>query len=226
MIANAPSRNRLPLIALFTANGISMVGNTFAALAIPWFVLQTTGSAAKTGITGFLTILPVVLAGFLGGALFDRLGYKRSSILADIASCVPVALIPLLHFTIGLQFWQLMVLVFLGGLLDAPGTTAREALIPDLAHLAGMPLERATSIGQMIGRGSMLLGAPLAGFLVASLGTANVLWLDAASFLVSATIVAAAISTQRRTEAPPRGQRYSDELREGFSFIRQIGRAH
>jgi MFS family permease len=220
MTTDAPARNRLPLMALYTANGISMVGNTFAALAIPWFVLQTTGSAAKTGITGFFTILPVVLAGFLGGALVDRLGYKRSSILADVASCIPVALIPLLHFTIGLEFWQLMVLVFLGGLLDAPGTTAREALIPDLAHIARMPLERATSIGQMIERGSRLVGAPLAGFLVAALGTANVLWLDAASFLVSAVIVAAAVSTGQMAEAHPGRRRYSDELVEGFRFIR------
>ena len=220
MTTGALARNRLPLIALFTANGISMVGNTFAALAIPWFVLQTTGSASKTGITGFFTILPVVLAGFLGGALVDRLGYKRSSILADVASCIPVALIPLLHFTIGLEFWQLMVLVFLGGLLDSPGTTAREALIPDLAHLARMPLERATSIGQMIERGSRLVGAPLAGFLVAALGTANVLWLDAASFLVSAIIVAAAVRLGRTSEAHPERRRYSDELVEGFKFIR------
>jgi MFS family permease len=161
------------------------------------------------------------VAGFLGGALVDRLGYKRSSILADIASCVPVALIPLLHFTIGLEFWQLMVLVLLGGLLDAPGTTAREALIPDLAQLARMPLERATSTGQMIERGSRLVGAPLAGFLVAALGTANVLWLDAASFLVSAIIVAAALSTGRTSEAPPKRQRSSDELGAGFKFVRR-----
>jgi len=81
-----------------------MVGNTFAALAIPWFVLQTTGSASKTGITGFFTILPVVLAGFLGGALVDRLGYKRSSILADVASCIPVALIPCCTSPLGSSF--------------------------------------------------------------------------------------------------------------------------
>ena len=171
---------RLPILSLFAANAISMVGNVLAAIAIPWFVLQTTGSAAQTGITGFFTILPIVLAGFLGGTLIDRLGYRPTSIIADLASCVTVALIPLLHFTIGLEFWQLMVLVFLGGLLDAPGSTARSAMIPDLAALAGMPLERATSLGQVVERGSRLIGAPLAGILIATLGTANVLWLGAA----------------------------------------------
>jgi hypothetical protein len=54
-------------------------------------VLQTTGSATQTGITGFFTILPVVLAGFFGGALVDRIGYKPTSIVADLASGITVA---------------------------------------------------------------------------------------------------------------------------------------
>ncbi|MBI5950938.1 MAG: hypothetical protein HY865_04725 [Chloroflexi bacterium] len=59
--------NPIPIYALFVANAISLVGNVFSAIAIPWFVLQTTGSAARTGITGFFTILPVVLAAFWAG---------------------------------------------------------------------------------------------------------------------------------------------------------------
>src|SRR5512138_531051 len=121
--AESVKHNSLPLYSLFTANAISLVGNVFTTIAIPWFVLQTTGSATQTGITGFFTILPVVLAGFLGGALIDRLGYKRTSIISDLASGITTALIPLLFFTIGLEFWQLMIIVFLGALLDTPGNT-------------------------------------------------------------------------------------------------------
>jgi MFS family permease len=113
-------------------------------------MLQTTGSAAQTGITGFFTILPVVVAGFFGGTLVDRMGYRRTSIVADLASGLTVALIPLLHFTIGLEFWQLMVLVFLGGLLDAPGSTARTALIPDLAARRRFHW-RGNVLGQVVG---------------------------------------------------------------------------
>src|SRR4030042_261602 len=132
-------RSRLPLLALLAANAVSMVGNMLATVAIPWFVLETSGSAAKTGLVGFFTILPVVLTGLLGGALIDRLGYRRTSILADLASGASVALIPLIHATLGLQFWHLIILVFLGALLDAPGGTARSALGPDLAARAGRP---------------------------------------------------------------------------------------
>ncbi len=208
-------------MSLFAANAISMLGNVLATIAIPWFVLQTTGSAAQTGITGFFTILPVVLAGFLGGALIDRIGYTRTSVIADLASGVTVALIPLLHFTVGLQFWQLMVLVFLGALLDAPGSTARAALIPDLAARAGMPIERATSASQVVERSSRLVGAPLAGLLIGVMGTANVLWLDAVSFFISATLVALLVTVPHVREKRPQQDRYLGELRGGLEFLRR-----
>lgn len=214
-----PARNRLPLLALFAANAISMVGNVLTAIAIPWFVLQTTGSATQTGITGFFSILPVIVAGLFGGTLIDRLGYRRTSISADLASGLTVALVPLLYFTVGLQFWQLMILVFLGALLDAPGSTARAALIPDLAELAGMPIERAAATNQVIERSSRLIGAPLAGLLIAALGTANVLWVDAASFALSAGLVAVFVTGRAaKPSALPRGK-YFQELGEGLKFL-------
>ncbi len=219
MPGRAPG-NPVPIWALFTANAISMVGNVLAGVAIPWFVLQTTGSAAKTGIVGFFEVLPVVLGGFLGGAIVDRLGYKRTSIIADIASSLAVVLIPLLYVTIGLQFWELMLLVFLGGLLDSPGSTARSALVPELADLAGMPLERATALSQVIERSSRLVGAPLAGVLIALIGTANVLWLDAASFIVSAAIVWVVIQVPRLRPAEPGPKRYWDDLLNGLKYVR------
>ena len=220
-MTEATAKNSLPIWALFTANAISLVGNVLSAIAIPWFVLQTTGSAAQTGITGFFTVLPVVLAGFFGGTLVDRLGYKRTSIVADIASGVTTALIPLLYVTVGLEFWQLMVLVFLGALLDSPGGTARSALIPELAEMAHMPLERATSLIHIIERGSRLIGAPLGGLLIAWIGTENVLWLDAASFFISAAIIGFVIDVHKPVQhAEQEGSgKYFDELRAGLKFI-------
>lgn len=214
-------RNTLPLYSLFAANAISMVGNVMANIAIPWFVLQTTGSATQTGITGFFTILPVVIAGLLGGALIDRLGYKPTSIIADLASGVTVALIPIFHFTIGLPFWLLMVLVFMGALLDAPGSTARASMIPELAEMAGMPIERAASANQIVERGSRLVGAPLAGLLIAFLGTANVLWFDAISFFISAGMVAWLVAAPRiKAKIEHRGK-YTQEILDGFRAIRK-----
>jgi hypothetical protein len=55
------TRSPIPLYSLFIANAISLVGNVFANIAVPWFVLQATGSATQTGLTGLFTIVKVTL---------------------------------------------------------------------------------------------------------------------------------------------------------------------
>ena len=187
-------RDNGPLFALFGANIISYIGDYMMLLAIPWFVLQTTGSVAETGITAFFSTLPTVISAFFSGVLVDRLGYKRTSIISDITSGVSVALIPLLSATVGLAFWQLLVLVFFAGLLPAPGATAHSAMLPDLVARTNMPLERANALNDGIRRVSGFIGAPLAGILIALTGTSNLLWLDALSFFLSALLVGLAVT--------------------------------
>jgi MFS family permease len=215
-------RRRTPLFSLLTANAISMSGNVAALVAIPWFVLETTGSATKTGVIAAAGLIPVVISGFIGGALVDRLGYRRTSIVADLASSGAVAAIPLLSVTVGLEFWQLIVLVFLGGLLDAPGNTARAALLPDVAGDAGWSLERVSGASAVVERAARLAGAPLAGVLIAVVGATSVLWIDAASFLVSAAVVMIGVPRRvaARDHADGEPSNYLRELREGFAFLR------
>ncbi|HVA91749.1 MAG TPA: MFS transporter [Chloroflexota bacterium] len=213
-------RTRLPLAALMGANAVSFVGNVLTSIAVPWFVLQTTGSATQMGITAFFTALPIVVASFFGGAVVDRLGFRYTSIFADVTSGAVVAVIPLLYHTVGLAFWQLLVLVLLRGLCNAPGSTAREALAPDLADLAGVRLERAITMFEAIQRGSVLIGAPLGGVLIGLLTPSNVLWGDAASFVVSAVLVWLMVPapTLRPRDDTPR--RYLAQLIEGLRYIR------
>lgn len=223
---SAATMRRLPLYGLFTANLISRVGNNLTYIAIPWFVLATTGSAAKTGLVAAVGIIPVIVTGVLGGPLIDRLGYKRMAVISDVASGVNVALIPLLYETVGLPFWALLVLVLLGAVLDTPGFTARASMLPDLAKQAEMPLERANSIVMIAGRTASMLAAPMAGLLIAFIGTSNLLWIDAVSFGISALVVTIAISGNRVSRDSPatRGtesiRTYLGEIAEGIRFIR------
>src|SRR5919106_1323612 len=184
---------RVPLFSLFVADAVSLTGNAVSQLAIPWYVLITTGSPTLTGLAVFFNTLPVVLAGFFGGVVVDRLGFRTTSVVADIASAGAVAAIPLLHSTVGIELWQLLALVFVGALLDAPGATARAALFPDVVELARTPIERAAGVRGAIQQGAFLVGAPVGGVLVAELGATDALWLNSASFLVSAVLVAIAV---------------------------------
>lgn len=212
-------RRRAPVLGLLTANAISLTGSALTALAVPWFVLETTGSATRTGISAFFTVLPLVLASFVGGAVVDRVGARRMSVMADVASGVTVATIPLLYHTVGLAFWQLLLLVFFRALLDAPGSTARGVLLPDLAAAGRMPLERANAATQAIGRGARLVGAPLAGLLVTAAGASAALWIDAATFAVSAALIGVLIPGTA-TAAPSEGG-FRGHLAGGLRFIRR-----
>jgi MFS family permease len=209
---------RAPLYALYGADAISLSGNAVAQVAIPWFVLTTTGSAALTGLVVFFNFLPIVLAAFFGGVVVDRLGFRAASVVADLASAAAVAAIPLLHSTVGLELWQLMALVFLGALLDAPGATARAALFPDVVETAEVPMERASGLRAGIQQGSTFVGAPLGGVLVASFGATGALWLDAASFLFSAALVVVFVPRPHAAGEVRRG-RFFAELAEGMRFI-------
>lgn len=225
MNSSTQMRNRrTPLYALLAANAVSQVGNVLSFMAIPWFVLQVTGSPALAGITVATGALPVIAGGIFGGALVDRLGARKMSIVADLASSIAVALVPLLYSTVGLAFWQLLVLVFLGALLDSPGITARRSIYPDLAHDAGVSLERANALYQVIIRAAGLVGPLLAGILIATIGASNLLWLNAASFVVSAGIIAVAVRERRPLQSPVRDEgqrRLLAEIAEGFRFIRR-----
>src|SRR5687767_8181733 len=104
--------DRRPVYAVLTAEGISQVGNMMTIVAGPWFVLQTTGSAAKTGLVGAALALGLLVP-VLGGPLVDRVGFRRGTVLADLVSAATVASIPALHLAGLLEFWHIVVLVFI-----------------------------------------------------------------------------------------------------------------
>ena len=73
----SPVRSRRSLGALLTADFVSILGTRMSMLALPWFVLVTTGSAAKTGLIAFAEMAPYVCVQGLGGPLVDRYGTWR-----------------------------------------------------------------------------------------------------------------------------------------------------
>lgn len=212
--------NRIPVLALLIASTVSLIGSMLSLVALPWFVLQTTGSPARAGMVGFAVFLPGFAAGIFGGTLVDRLGFKRASVLADTISGVGVAAIPLLYHSIGLAFWQLLTLVFLGALLDVPGLTARRSMLPELTERAGMRLERVNAAFESINNLARLVGPPIAGLLISWVGASNVLWLDGASFLASALLIALVVPRPPAPAASPVHGRYFEEVMAGLRFIR------
>lgn len=193
------SAGRVAAWAFLIGNGISLLGNTFALVAIPWFVIETTDSAARTGLAGMMGALPALLAGLIGGTLVDRYGGRLMSIVSDVVSGVAVLLIPLLYQTVGLNFATLLALVLLGAMLDVPGLTARRTMLPDLAAAAGWRDERMNASFENSQSAAFIVGPLLAGVLIGPLGAVNLLWFTGFSFFAS--VIAIAIFAPAHTVA-------------------------
>lgn len=204
------------LWGLLGATALSTTGTAVTLVVVPWFVLQTTGSAARAGVVAACELVPLMVASLVAGPAVERLGRRRTAAVSDVGSACAFGAIPLLEATAGLAFWQLCALVAFGGLSRAPGSTARKVLLPALAEQAGTPLERATSAYGGVSQAGRMLGGPAGGVLIAIAGPANSLLVTSAGFLLSAALVMALVPMTRSAVS---SAGYVRELRDGVAYV-------
>lgn len=179
------TRSVTGLIGVLAATALSVTANSVVAIAVPWLVLERTGSAALAGLAGAAAIAPIVFSAVFGGALIDRIGKRRTCLIADTLSAAAVAALPLADATVGLTTGLVLVLVAVGAVFDSPGAAAREALRPDVARAAQVPLARVNAWGEVAENTGYLAGPALAGLLLVVVGGFGTVWVAAALFGLS-----------------------------------------
>jgi MFS family permease len=178
-----------PVLALVGAEIVSGLGSYMTFLALPWFVLVTTGSPTKMGVVLAAELLPVALLGIPSGSVMTRLGARKTMLICDLARAPIVAAIPLLHGADLLGFPLLVGLVALTGVFSGPYFSSQRLILPELLGEDERTIARANSVVEGAQRLNSFLGPALAGVLIATIGASNVLYLDAATFLASALIL-------------------------------------
>jgi MFS family permease len=211
-------RDKAGIIALLSANAISLTGNQVTMFALPWFVLETTDSAAQTALVAATQMAAFLVAAIAGGVVVDRFGPKWLSVVSDLASGLSIAAIPILMDTVGLRLWQILVLAFLGAILDSPGGNARYGIVTDLIDLTGWRPERVYSAFSSADGVARIFGPILAGGLIAWIGAVNALWVDAASFAVSALLITVLVPLTTRPLRPE--STFLGDVRAGWEYLR------
>lgn len=172
-------RRRGPLVTLLAAALLFRVGNAVAALALPWFVLSHTGSAAWAGVTGASGVVATIVGAWVGGGVVDRFGRGLVALISGAVGGVAVAGIPLLDAVGALSPAALLACVVFGAALDAPGMAAQDSELPGLGRVAGLSVERVASLKALMGNVAILGGPALGGAAVGLLGAAPTLALTA-----------------------------------------------
>lgn len=210
-------RSRVGMYGLLVANIVSLSGTRLSMIALPWFVVVTTGSAAQTGLAAFIQMGPYVVAKMLAGPLVDRIGARKVIVAGEAAGAVAIGLIPLLHYLEALPFWVFLVAVALVGASSGPADGAKTAAIPAVAKQAHVPYERITGLFSAVEGLATTVGAALAGAMVALLGSVPTLILTALTFTTAAVIIA---TTLRLPHTPSQGG-YLTQFTQAVGFVRK-----
>jgi predicted MFS family arabinose efflux permease len=187
--------------ALVAAEIVSILGSRMTYLALPWFVLVTTGSPSRMTLVLAVQIAPMALLGIPSGLVVERLGARTAMLVCDAARAPLLAAVPLLHGLGLLTFPLLLALVAALGCFMAPYFAAQRVVLPELVGEDERTVTQANSLVEG-GAGFAALGGPaLAGLLIPFLGAANVLYVDAATYLVAFLLVLFFVPQRRRVAA-------------------------
>ena len=213
-----------PVVGLVAAQALAYTGTRLAMIAIPWFVLETTGSPTHMGLVTLFELGSYTLARLFVGPLLDRVGQRAVSIRVDLLAATALATVPPLFSAGLLPFPVLLVLVTVIGLATGPSEAAKVSLSPFVAVAGGVRLERVTGLTGTVDRLSMTVGPIAAGAVVAALGALTALYVNAALMVLAALVTALLLRRDvevagRSGADPEEGDGYLVRLHAGWRAV-------
>jgi len=186
---------------LWLGSTISLLGDQFYLIALPWLVLQLTGSSLALGTILMAAAIPRTALMLVGGAVTDRTSPRPVLLMAAAARAVLVGTVAILVWLKLIQLWQLYVLTVAFGIADAFSFPAGAALIPAL--VPQQQLQSANSLFQSSTVITQMAGPAPAGLIIKRWGLATGLFFDALSFL-------AVIAALFKMPSPPKAPQPAD----------------
>jgi MFS family permease len=166
---------------LWLGQSVSILGDQFYLVALPWLVLYLTGSTLTLGSVLLTATLARVAFQLLGGAISDMVSQRKLMIVSSVVRAVVCAVLSILVLSHQIRLWHLFIIVAVFGMADAFFAPALRAFVPTVVAtenlVAGNSLLNGTSLL------AMFIGPSLAGLLIAAMGTAGAFAIDTCSFV-------------------------------------------
>jgi predicted MFS family arabinose efflux permease len=205
------------LPALLTAEVVSSTGGAMTFVALPWFVLTTSGSPSRMSIVLAVEILPMALLGLPSGSVVSRFGARATMLVSDLVRAPLVALVPILHWTGHLSFAALLAIVFLLGIFNTPYLSSQRSILPEIFGDDETVIAKASSLFGAAQQLPIVIGPAVAGALIAWIGTSPLLVADGATFLFAFVTVLTFVRGGKRVPG-------DDESRGVLAGVRYLAR--
>ncbi|HLO34250.1 MAG TPA: MFS transporter [Anaerolineales bacterium] len=211
---------------LWIGEGISLLGDQFYMIALPWLVLSLTGNALAVGTVMAMAGIPRALFMLVGGALTDRFTPRRLMISSNLVRMALTGLLAALVATNLIQLWMLYALALLFGLADAFFFPAQTSIVPQIVDKDH--LQQGNALIQGTATLSLLIGPILAGAMISWLdrgathstaGIALAFALDALSFIASITMLSLMRIEKGNAPTEKAGSGVLASIREGLLYV-------
>src|SRR5216684_6514828 len=150
---------------LFMGSSISILGDQFTLLALPWLVLKLTGDPQQLGFVLALMALPLAIFILVGGAVVDRMSPRKVLLNSRAVNALLIAILATLVVTGAIQMWEVYILALGIGLSTAFSYPAGGAILPQLLEPDQLAKANATFMG--VRQFALLAGPVIAGFVIA-----------------------------------------------------------
>ena len=166
-----------------TGQIVNLLGDWMQQTAQAWVVWELTHKATALGIVAFLSQIPFFIFGPWVGVFADRYDKKKILLITQILAMVFAFLMAFLIQTNQLMVWHVYVLAFLLGTVTAFNVTSEQAFIGELAGPGN--IKKAIALNNSLNQLTRLAGPGIAGWLIATTGTALSFWINGVSIFVS-----------------------------------------
>jgi predicted MFS family arabinose efflux permease len=193
-------RNR-SLVGVLTAELVSLTGSSMTFVALPFFVLITTGSTAKMGWALAAEMLPIAIFGIPAGTVIAKLGAKKTMLISDAARGPLMLVIPILHHYGDLSFAALLGTTFAIGIFAAPYFASSRLIVPEVAGEDEQAVASVNAVLSGANQLTQLAGPVLAGVLIGLFGASTVLVVDGCTYIFSFLVILTVVRAGKRVEA-------------------------
>lgn len=204
---------------MLCANCISRFGDSIDAIAFSWMVYILTGSRLLMGTILAVNCIPNIIFSPIAGVFSDRIEKKKAIVAGDIGRGLMVTLTAVLFLTNTLRPWHLFIITFINSTFETFSNPSRMAVFPLIMNRE--LLMQANAFSGSATRTAEIIGMALAGAIIGFAGISGAIFIDAATFFISALIICfTKINGDEARKSNFSVKSYGDDIKEGFRFIK------
>lgn len=207
-------------LTLWSGQLISLLGSSIASFVIIWWITLETESPLYLAVASFAGLAPLVILMPFAGVLVDRWSRKAMIGVVDLLQAVATVALILLFWLNIVSIWLVLGLLTLRGIFQAFHNPAASAIVPLMVPRE--KLSRMNGVNYLLSGATTLIGPVVAALLLEVWRIDQILWIDAATFIMAVIplLIIKIPSVRTNQDEDPTRSSFKKDFGEGLAFIK------